>query len=362
MSDISAVVLTIGEWFTQRALDSIAGQTLPPEEVIVVQNVSPFYRAMNDAALRVKTPFFVQVDADMILDPECTALLRGAVREDTGIAVGELRDRLVGRAVGIKLFRTECFRQAEFRDSISPDTDFGAEIARLGWKTHYVARQEGSIAGRSRTLGEHRPDYTPEYTYRKHLIEGGRLRYRGARGGLRWRFERLEESSHPLAGLAQIALGHGFFLPAEQDQLMPWGDEPDAGRLLALLESKQHYQAAAAELFPLDRHRRLRDVYRCSLRAGHALGANGGGATVRDTLATITGTEHGWRGLVTKIGLGHGIVSPDLTVESLSADERMLGNFITFGIGSPLGGRQLLRARATTLMQRLCGSGEIIRW
>ncbi|HEY3257981.1 MAG TPA: hypothetical protein VGJ64_03935, partial [Gemmatimonadaceae bacterium] len=128
MSDVSALVLTIGESFTERAVASLAKQTLPPAEIIVVENISPFSSAMNAGIPRVKTPFFVQVDADMILDPGCFEALRAATDDRTGMTVGELRDPLMGQVVGVKLFRTECFEWAAFRDSITPDTDYIAEI------------------------------------------------------------------------------------------------------------------------------------------------------------------------------------------------------------------------------------------
>jgi len=362
VSDVSAAVLSIGEPFTQRALASVAAQTLPVHEVVLVENVSPFFRAMNEAARRVTAPFFVQVDADMILDPTCVEALRAEVLEDTGIAVGELRDPLLGQVVGVKLFRTACFTKAGFRDSITPDTDFGAEIGQMGWKTRYVGRRGEDRAAPSLTFGEHRPDYTPEYTYRKHLLEGCRLRYRGARVGLQWRFGRLDASAHPLAGLAQIALAHGFFLPTDRDRLTPWIDDPDAARLVTLLGSNRRFDAPCAELFPLDRHRRLREVFLRFAIAGHALARADAGATIQEVLGVVSGTAHGWHGLVAKIALSHGVLSPTQTAESLAADERALGTFVTLGIGRRAGWWQHLRARATRQVRRVWDPRETIQW
>lgn len=361
MSDVSAVVLTIGEPFAERALASLSGQTLPPREVIVVENVAPFHRAMNQAARRVTTAFFVQVDADMVLDPTCLEALRAEVREDTGIAVGALRDPLLGHVVGVKLFRTECFGLATFRDSVTPDTDFGAEIGRRGWKTRYLGLPDGEPGAAPRTFGEHRPDYTPAYTYRKHILEGCRLRYRGARAGLRWRFERLDASPHPLAEIALLALAHGFFLPSERDLLQPGGDQPEAARLAALLESERRCDAAA-DLLPLARHARLRDVYRRFALAGHAIARAGAGATLRDTLAALSGPPHQWRALVARIGLGHGALSPEQSAETLAGDERALGSFLTLGLGPRPGWWQHLRAQAERQVGRIRRPRETIPW
>ncbi len=359
---MSAVVLSIGEPFTARALTSVTSQTLPVEEVILVENVSPFSRAMNEGARRVRTTFFVQVDADMILDSTCVEALRAEVLEDTGIVVGELRDPLLGQVVGVKLFRAECFKQVHFRDSITPDTDFGADIGRVGWKTLYVGLHEEDAGAPPRTFGEHRPAYTPEYTYQKHLLEGCRLRYRGARWGLRWRFGRLAESAHPLAVLAQIALAHGIFLPTERDQLMPWTDEPEAARLMALLGSDRRFDAAAADLFPLNRHHRLGEVFDRFARAGHALARADAGATIGDTLAAVSGTQHAWPGLVAKIALCHGILSPAQMAESLAADKLTLGTLVTLGIGRRVGLWQHLRARAARQVLEVWRPREAIRW
>ncbi len=361
MSDVSAVVLTIGESFAGRALASVAAQTVSPHEVIVVENVSPFFRAMNEAARRVTTPFFVQVDADMILDPTCFEALRAGVDEETGIVVAELRDPLLGQVVGVKLFRTEWIRRIGFRDSISPDTDFGAAIGRRGWTTRYIGLPAGRPGAHRVTFGEHRPDYTPAYTYRKHVVEGSRLRYRGARGGLRWRCERLDASPHPLARLALLALGHGFFQSADGDQLQPWGDEPAATRLLALLESDRRSDAAA-DLVPPARHPRLRDVYRRYTLAGQAIARAGAGATLVETLAALAGPAGGWGTLVARIGLGHGVLSPEQSARTLAADERALGSFLTLGTAPGDAWWQRLRARLVREVGRIRRPRDTIRW
>jgi cellulose synthase/poly-beta-1,6-N-acetylglucosamine synthase-like glycosyltransferase len=123
-NDVSAVVLTVGEPSTAEAIESLHRQTVPLRDIIVVRDVTPFHKALNAGAARVKTRFFVQVDADMILDPRCVAALRSGMHRRAGIVVGRLRDALTQDVVGIKLFRTVCFESTVFRDSISPDTDF----------------------------------------------------------------------------------------------------------------------------------------------------------------------------------------------------------------------------------------------
>ena len=183
--DVTAVVLSTGEHTTQEALNRLHHQTLPLHEIVVIRDVRPFHKALNAGAARVTTPFFVQVDADMMLDAHCVASLRRRMRRNVGIAVGHLRDPLIGQIVGVKLFRKACFETARFENTISPDTDFVHDIARAGWNTIYIGqRRHGSANGWS-TFGEHCREYTPSYTYRKYLLEGARYRYRQKPEGFR---------------------------------------------------------------------------------------------------------------------------------------------------------------------------------
>ena len=222
MHDISAIVLSIGEATIQRALESLKRQTLPPKEVHLIENVTPFHKALNSGASKVGTGFFVQIDADMIPDPNCFRELKECMAYDVGIAVGHLRDPLAGRTVGIKMFRTECFDKCKFGDTVSPDTDFGENISRYGWRTVYRLKFEGNPETEWHTLGEHRPEYTPNYTYSKYLLEGNRYFYRKDTGGLRARFQKLQKSSHEAALLAQIGLARGIFLTHNKDLLKPY--------------------------------------------------------------------------------------------------------------------------------------------
>lgn len=218
MSDVSAVLLTTGEPTTRHARRALERQSLPLRDLIVVESVTPFHRALNHGARRVTTPFFVQVDADMILDPDAIERLRAGVTNDAGIVVGRLRDAMVGEVVGVKLFRTACFAHASFPDSISPDTDFGHTIAVVGWRTVDVP---GRPPCGHPTLGEHARDYPADYTFQKFRLEGARYRHRNHPSGLRWYLGRLNPSRHASSHVAVISLGSGVFERVEADALVP---------------------------------------------------------------------------------------------------------------------------------------------
>lgn len=306
-SDVSAVVLTMGEATTEQAVASLRRQTLPPRDIHVVRDVVPFHRALNDGARRVRTRFFVQVDADMTLDEGCLAELRSHARRRVGIVVAQLRDPLLGRVVGVKLFRTACFERAAFPDTISPDTDFGREIAADGWRTVYVGRPREKGSDAWTTWGEHRPEYSPAYTFRKYLLEGRRYRHRASWSGVRWHFDRLESSEHPSAPFAQIALAHGLLLGTGPDLLGPLEETDDFARIDAFLRAGHAadapHEAAPSREGPLD------DVFRRYRRLGVRLSTSGAAAEFRHLFGLFPPTRRDDAAWVAKVGLCHGVLA-----------------------------------------------------
>lgn len=219
--DVTAVVLSTGEAYTERAIASAGRQTLPFADIIIVRGIRPFHHALNAGAGRVNTQFFVQVDADVVLEDTCLEELRGRMGNGVGLVSGFLRDPIVGRLTGIRLYRTECCRQVQIRDSISPDMDFGNDILARGWVRLYALRHRGSRRHLWHTFGDHLPDYTPAYTFRKFLREGNRIRYRRHEGRVRSLFRRLRHSTHKAVPIALIGTAHGLFGRATHDLLAP---------------------------------------------------------------------------------------------------------------------------------------------
>jgi hypothetical protein len=217
MRDVTALVLSLGEDFLERAIASVRRQTLPAAEIVVVHGLSPFHRALNSGASRVHTEYFIQVDADMILDDTCIADLRAGMSDGVGMVIGHLRDPLLGRLVGIKLFRTRCFEQVRHPDSVSSETDFAEDIERQGWARLYALKYTGKWPVGLHTFGEHCPDYDPCYTFCKFLREGAKARYRKAWSGLRRKFRQLHASGHGAATIAAIAAAHGIFVKEDRD-------------------------------------------------------------------------------------------------------------------------------------------------
>lgn len=304
MSDVSAVVLSIGEPYTERAIASLQGQTLPVAETIVVRGVSPFHCALNHGAAQVRTPFFVQVDADMILDPTCLAELRGRVDDSLGMVSAHLRDAVIGRAHGIRLYRTACFERVQIRDTISPDRDFTLDIGQHGWGRLCTLRY-GERPEHWHTLGEHRPDYTPQYTFAKFLLEGVRSRYRLREGRVRRIFTQLQASPHRIAPIALIGAAHGLFRIENRDLLAPYGYSDDFRLLDGFLNGPP---SAAAPSLPMDEQNGcdLQQRFARAYRSGFALCQAGAPAPFLARLDQLR-QQGGLAAWISSVAMCHGL-------------------------------------------------------
>lgn len=329
MSDIAAVVLTIGEETTQRAIDSVNRQTLPPEEIIIIKNITPFYRALNLGASRVKTDFFVQVDSDMILDENCLEDLKKCMVKDVGIAVGLLRDPIIGRISSIKMLRKKCFEEVQFKNSISPDTDFGSDILRYGWKTVFALRfSSKSDKNLWHTFGEHRPVYIPLYTFSKYTLEGRRLRYwkrLGRTVGPKSMLTKLKNSSHEMALIAQIAICHGIFTKEERDMLEPFTENEDFNFLERFLNSSGSYKINKFKflnLFFLPKTV-FKEYYKLGIDLRNAFAF----PAFRYCVDLLNKSSDDCA-LIAKIGLCHGLFSEDYSKEVFENDYAIFKEFI----------------------------------
>jgi hypothetical protein len=147
----------------------------------------------------------------MVLDETCVERLRGAMAPEVGIAVGQLRDPLLGTIAGVKVFRRACFDATPFGDSVASDVAFYSEIAALGWLTLHVLSYDADPRRAMHTFGDHTPAYTPAYTWATYYLLGCRYLHRSDLRGFLWRLGRLRRSRHAMARVARVALCAGLF-------------------------------------------------------------------------------------------------------------------------------------------------------
>ncbi len=236
--DVTGLVLTVGEKTTGEAIKRLREQTVPCKEIVVVENVKPFHKAINQGISKVKTPFFIQCDADMLLDPDCIETMQTFIKDDIGVVIGYLSDELLGTIQAVKMFRTECFDKVKFPDSISPDTNCILRICEMGWKFVFASRDRRRFGHPPYVFGCHKPEYTPLYTFEKFKLEGSRIRYRGVFREFTSCLEQLKNSKHPMATIALIGLCHGLFMEDKKDGLRPYSSSKDYKILEKFISSK----------------------------------------------------------------------------------------------------------------------------
>lgn len=246
MNNLTAILLTMGERTTRAAIQSLCNQSLKADELIIVENISPFHKAINHGVSRVKTDFLLQLDADMILDKDCILNLMMNMNDGVGIVLGQLRDCLMGAESGVKIFRTRCFDNTNFKNSISPDTDLYLDIISNGWEIKRALYQsrEDNYGKYWFTFGDHLPDYTPLHVYRRYYLLGRRYRYRRDLPTFLWRLEQLEAVNHSLSVIAQVSMCHGIFSCEETDQLDEklYSENQDFKLLCKFLNGKRNNQ------------------------------------------------------------------------------------------------------------------------
>jgi hypothetical protein len=305
-SDVSAVVLTVGEATTPEAIGSVEAQTLPAHEIILVEHVTPFSRALNEGAARVVTPFFVQVDADMILDPICFETLRSLMAPGVGQVSGFLRDRLLGRICCIKMFRTECLEQFPMPATVAADVDFLQGITDRGWSV-LIALRYDRPRDEWHTLADHRRDYSPQYTFHKFRLEGRKARYRRDTFGFKDRLMRLHRRPQDVTVVAQIGLAHGVFNQDTGDVLRPFSESAEWRRLEAFLNAPDGGGRRGPVLRPTGAAKEIfRAAYRVGIELGAAQDASGFCAELR-----ALGESSSERAWIAQVGLCHGLFATD---------------------------------------------------
>jgi hypothetical protein len=303
--DVTAVVLTMGEAATRSALESVRRQTATVRETLVIRGVSPISRAVNLAVESVRTPFFVQVDADMTLDPDCVERLREAMSPEVGIAAGLLQDPLMGEIGAVKLFRRECFEAVRLRETVATDVDFYREIAGRGWSTLYVLREPRP--GRRRTLGEHRPVYSTAYTYATYYLLGARYWQLRDQLSLRWRLHRLRASKHLQAAVARVALGHGLFSDEARD--VPKETVQATAGVLRRLVRPDRVSEPGTSALPVPTTRRSDRLRARFYEEGRALAARGAYADFQRRLRGFAAGPRERDAWDLEVSLSHGFLS-----------------------------------------------------
>jgi hypothetical protein len=156
---LTVFVISTGEEVLDDCLAALEAQTRPVrvERIDDVFPMSAAFQAMPD---RCETPYFLQVDADMVLEPFAAELLHDRLRR-TGPRVfqvsGQLYEEGFGVGGAVKCWKRSLFRWFSFADVRTVDRDLYRRTRRFGLGRKHV----GDVVGR------HIPRHSPESEFLK---------------------------------------------------------------------------------------------------------------------------------------------------------------------------------------------------
>lgn len=155
-------LLTVGDPAFQACKESVEQQTGALFTIETIQDVCPFNAAAQEMMTRCATPYFIQVDEDMILHPDAVHRMEQAMTQapaEVGMICFHLYDEDRECPIqGIKIYRTELMKRLMFRDLKASEMNLLDQMGEQGirWILH------------PDVLGRHGTQYTPDTIYRRY--------------------------------------------------------------------------------------------------------------------------------------------------------------------------------------------------
>jgi len=174
-SSVTVFVISSGEESEADCIKALEAQQLGTELAISIEHirdVTPMSEAFNEMHRRSKTPFFIQVDADMILNPTAVRTLYEGLHNAsffTYAAYGQLYEEGFGMGNSVRCWRKSFFKLFQFRDRRTVDRDLYKRAAWLGFRRKDLKTQ----------VGIHRPRHSIYSEYLKTKADVEKWRFLG---------------------------------------------------------------------------------------------------------------------------------------------------------------------------------------
>ncbi len=155
-------VLTVDDPAFPSCIEALDKQEGHPFKLEIIRNVTPFSAAAQEMITRCTTPYFIQVDEDMILHPDAVSRMEQLMSQapsEVGMICFHLYDEDRECPIqGIKIYRTELLMLVSFHDLKASEMNLLDQMGEQGirWVLH------------PDILGRHGTTYTPESIYRRY--------------------------------------------------------------------------------------------------------------------------------------------------------------------------------------------------
>lgn len=138
MKQVSFVLMTCGELSEEACLAAV--EPFHNEiEFHVVRNVYPQIKALNKMIDMVKTPYFIPLDADMVLYSDAWPRIQNAINKNEHdkkwhSILFQLYDTLTEKNIlALKILRTEVMKKFPFSDTPTPDVEHYKRLTEAGY-------------------------------------------------------------------------------------------------------------------------------------------------------------------------------------------------------------------------------------
>jgi histo-blood group ABO system transferase len=167
-ADVTVFVLTVGDKENyQHCRDALYEQdcTFRLEVIDHIAPVSAAFQRMTD---RCYTPFFIEVDEDMILKPAAVRMLHEAIAASpntTALICEPLWDEHLQRALlGVKIYRHSALAKFQYEDAYHLGCDISMN-ERLRASGYTISIDWDGVDDKARCFGYHGMHYTPATAY-----------------------------------------------------------------------------------------------------------------------------------------------------------------------------------------------------
>jgi glycosyltransferase involved in cell wall biosynthesis len=167
LDDVTVFVTTVGdEKNFSECMAHLRAQTVRCR-IEVIDHVAPMSAAFAEMHARCTTPYYVQVDEDMMLHPQALSRLRELIGQSDGsvpLVCAPVWDCDVERPLlGIKIYRHEIVKRFPYQDTLSCEVTQLRQMASAGHHALVLPTEGPEVV----CLGEHGKHYSPRTIFQR---------------------------------------------------------------------------------------------------------------------------------------------------------------------------------------------------
>jgi hypothetical protein len=327
---VTVFLITTGEPTTNAARNALDNQDCR-FVLETIENVSPMSAAFQTMLDRCRTPWFIQVDADMILNTNAVRTLAEAAIRKFGdksasyqVAYPLFDVHLDMPIIGVKIYRADVARKYPYGDVSSCEVDQFARARADGWEVDVLPLRKDLC------VGQHGTSYTKKQAFDRYRVLAEKSRLYPWLGWFHeWprKFaERYRETGNETDLWAFLGSAAGL---AVQE---PWRGEQDAARR-PIHPAYKRFKAMFSEG---PKHLNIYATSKCNLRCKFCLRQTGTiGAAPDVTEMTLTPVLNRWPTIKTACiaGFGEPLMHEDLNgLDSFLTSRGIAHSLITNGV------------------------------